>query len=233
MQWKFATCKGLKTRGQPAGFIDKIFTFMLRILYNLNKNFLTIGTGMVYYLLRVLRKASYLIFGFILFFGLPASADMPGNTPRSDVTVTIKNVQLLGGYVLHVLDYDKDIIIAHDTVYNIYASRGVPHSIMIWAVQNSSTTDSLFFDEFQQNNYVVELKGVSGKNILYDLKQTPVSTGDAADSLVNGAADVSLADIWKTNELLIGISFVALLGLIFYFLWRKKKKGKGNIDAAL
>ena len=42
--------QGFKNRGQPAGFIDKIFTFMLRILYNLNKNFLTIGTGMVYYL---------------------------------------------------------------------------------------------------------------------------------------------------------------------------------------
>ena len=98
---------------------------------------------MVYYLLRVLRKASYLIFG-LCSFGLPASADMPG-TPRSDVTIPIKMYKLLGGYVLHVLDYDKDIIIAHDTVYLFTPAGAFPTVLWFGQCRNSSTTDSLFW----------------------------------------------------------------------------------------
>lgn len=187
---------------------------------------------MAYHIIPVFRKAFSLILIVLLFFGAPARADMPGNTPRSDVTVTINNLQSLGDYVLHVMDYGKDVIIRNDTVYTIYASRGVPHSIIVWATHDSITTDSMFFDEFQQNNYEVNLKGISGKSILYDLKQSPVSNGDAASSATD-AANISLSNILKTNELLIGVSFVALLGLIIYFVWKKKKKGSGNIDAAL
>lgn len=187
---------------------------------------------MAYHIIPVFRKVCSLLFLTLLFFGWPAKADMPGNTPRSDITVIIGNVQSLGNYVLHIEDYGKDVIVLHDTVYTIYASRGVPHRIFLYATNDSVMTDTLYYDEFQQYNYDLELKGISGTDILYDLKQSPVSKSGNAGSGAD-AEDISLANIWKTNELLIGVSFVALVGLIIYFVWKKKKKGPGSIDAAL
>lgn len=181
----------------------------------------------------VVHKASSFLFFILFLFLREAKADMPGNTPRSDVTVQFVNVQALGNYVLHIKDYDKDIIITHDTLYTIFASRGAPHNILVYAVMDTVTTEKMMFDEYQQDNYVVDFKGIAGKSMLYDLKQSPVAKGPVTAVSDKAAVDDSIVQFWKTNELLIGVSFVALISLIIYFVWRKKKKSPEKIDAAL
>ena len=139
---------GFKTVGNRQGFIDKIFTFMLRILYNLNKNFFNNRHWYGILFTPCIAKGVLSDFGFILFW-LACQRGYARNTPRSDVTVTIKmyNCSVAMFCMFSIM---TRILLLHDTVYNIYASRGRSPSIMIWAVQNSGTTDSLFLMNFSR-----------------------------------------------------------------------------------
>ena len=176
-------------------------------------------------------KKKQLLFICLLIISKAVFADMPGNKPRQDVTASFINISTLGNYTLHVLDYKSDYILTHDKLHNIYASRGVPHNILVYAEQgNSQFTDTFPLNEFQQSNFEITFTGVQNNKLQYDLKSTALQGQNKTDE--KGITE-EVKSFWKTNELLIGVSLVALLGLIVFFIWRKKKPGKNNIDPIL
>ncbi len=176
-------------------------------------------------------KEKGLLFICLLIISKAVFADMPGNVPRQDVTAKFINISSLGNYTLHVLDYKSDYILTHDTLYNIYASRGVPHNILVYAEHGKSQfTDTFFLSEFEQSDYEITFTGVQNNKLQYGLKSTALQGQNKTDEK---GITKEVKNFWKTNEILIGVSLVALLGLIVFFIWRKKKPGKNNIDPIL
>ena len=177
------------------------------------------------------KRASVLII-CLLFFTVCVFADMPGNKVRSDVQANFKNVSTLGDYTLQILDYDKTITITGDTSYTIYASRGVPHQIAIFAVDKNIHTDTFYLGEFEQRNFEITFTGVQNNKLMYTTAFSNIENGDILNNAKSTTAD-ALKRFWKTNELLIGVSVVALVALIAFFLWRKRKPRNNNIDPVL
>lgn len=168
----------------------------------------------------------------LLFFTAFVFADMPGNKARSNVQANFKNVSTLENYTLQILDYDKTIAITQDTLYTIYASRGVPHQVAVFAVYNNTNTDTLYLSESEQRNIEITFTGVQNNKLVYTTAYSNINSGDTLSNAKNTTAD-ALKKFWKTNELLIGVSVVALVGLIAFFLWRKRKPERNNIDPVL
>ncbi|MEP7319304.1 MAG: hypothetical protein ABI921_11200 [Panacibacter sp.] len=172
----------------------------------------------------------------LLLAALVAFADMPGNKVRSDVKANFKNVSALGNYSLRILDYNDSILITKDTLYTIYASRGVPHQVAVFAVYNNANTDTIFMSEFEQHNFEITFTGVQNNKLIYSTSFSSLENDDTSSSKSNlneSSTAASLKRFWKTNELLIGVSVVALVALIAFFLWRKRKPGRNNIDPVL
>lgn len=181
-----------------------------------------------------MRSAPFgLIPAIMLLFAVTAFADMPGNIRRSDVTVQFINVQSLGKYVLTVLDYDQATAVYSDTTYTIYSSAGVPHMIAVYATDGKTTTDTLYYDEYSQQNYTVTFSGISNQHLQYNSVETPVAAANYQSDEPAAAADITSQAFWKRNEVLIGVSFAALCALIVFFIWRRKKKDISNIDASV
>lgn len=168
----------------------------------------------------------------LLFITVCVFADMPGNKVRSDVQVNFKNVSALGNYTLQILDYGKILTITQDTLYIIYASRGVPHQIAVFAADKSTNTDTFYLGEFEQRNIEITFTGVQNNKLEYATSFSNIENGDTLHNAKSTTAD-ALKRFWKTNELLIGVSVVALVALIAFFLWRKRKPRKNNIDPVL
>lgn len=178
------------------------------------------------------KKSVSVLMICLLFFTVCVFADMPGNKARSDVQANFKNVSTLGDYTLQILDYDKTITITRDTLYTIYASRGVPHQIAIFAAYNKTNTDTFYLGEFEQRNFEITFTGVQNNKLMYTTAFSNIENGDTLNNAKSTTAD-ALKRFWKTNELLIGVSVVALVALIAFFLWRKRKPRKNNIDPVL
>lgn len=178
------------------------------------------------------KKRAPVLMICLLFFTVCAFADMPGNKLRSDVHTNFKNVSSLGNYALQVLDYNGNLTIERDTLYTIYASRGLPHQIAVFAVYNNTNTDTFYLSEFEQRNIEITFTGVQNNKLLYTSAFTQLTNSDTLSNTSNSTT-ASLKRFWKTNELLIGVSAVALVGLIAFFLWHKRKPGSSNIDPVL
>ena len=169
----------------------------------------------------------------LLLLTMTALADMPGNVPRSDVTVTFKQVQTLGKFVLTVVDYDHVITIPNDTTYLIYASAGAPHGILVYATDGTSYSDSLYFEEYEQKNYTITFTGMENLQLQYTSESTTVAASPDSPGVSAASTDITSRAFWKRNEVLIGVSFAALCVLIVFFVWRKRKKDISNIDSTV
>jgi hypothetical protein len=166
----------------------------------------------------------------LLFITLSALADMPGNHRRQDIKVVFSNLSALGNYTLHVKDFDTDSIITKDTLYTIFASQGVPHEIMIYASLDTVFTDSIFLSEAEQENVGIAFTGIADNKLLYTTTRTSLAGDNENAGKGKDGITKSVRQFWKRNEILIGISLVAVLILVVYFFWRKKKTSIGQIE---
>lgn len=80
------------------------------------------------------------------------------------------------------------------------------------------------------SNQFTFIQPITAKNI-YTETMNFADGSPAANQPGDSTELKKLKDFWKTNELLIGLSFVILVGLIIFFVWRKKKSK--NVDLLL
>ena len=150
---------------------------------------------------------------------------MPGNPVRQDVSVKIIGVKTLQPYTIFIQDEYKDslIKILTDTSYTISASQGAPHGIMIFGSSKSGNTDTIFFDEYGQENGIITFTGVAGNKLLSSIEKTAIVSKDTDDTAtIKDEVVVNTPHTSKLN-LLIGISVSALVALIIFFVIKNKK----------
>ena len=151
---------------------------------------------------------------------------MPGNTGWPDIKVNLKNVVALGSYVLQISDkyLQLPIPVPHDTTYLVYGSRGVPHEIIIYAINGNVSTDTLFISDIDQENIDYNFKGVENNRLVFESirKRIPNAYSDNAEDTENNNSFSS------QTKILIGVSMVALAALIVWYILRRKKVQTNN-----
>ena len=162
---------------------------------------------------------------FCILFSIHSFADMPGNPVRQDVSVKIIGVKTLQPYTIFIQDEYKDslIKILTDTSYTISASQGAPHGIMIFGSSKSSNTDTIFFDEYGQENGIITFTGIANNKLLSTIEKTSIILKDTTNTeTIKNKVVVELSHT-STSTWLIGISVSALVALIIFFVIKNKK----------
>jgi hypothetical protein len=177
-------------------------------------------------------KRKFAAFVVLFLFSLILTrADMPGNAPRSAMPVSIKGINRLSPYILMGYFSFSDTVfsIASDSTYELPGGYGAPTSIVIFARNGGVTTDSIFiFNE--EKDITVEFSGIRNNKLQY-LSITPVTIStDTVQSKTNRFTSADGSTVWYLrNEMFIGLSLVALVGAIVWFLYRKKKKNLTDV----
>ena len=140
-------------------------------------------------------------------------ADVPGgcgsgNRERT-YKITFSNISSLSNHVLH-LKYDYDSIeelITKDSTYYFTQGRGAPLPMpkSFFALLDNQSTDTIEFD-YADTDIEINFSGISNNKLQF--------TKQAKDG---------------ADKLLLGMSFFAIVGLIFLFLFLRKK-APSNID---
>ncbi|HRH59253.1 MAG TPA: hypothetical protein PL045_01720 [Chitinophagaceae bacterium] len=178
------------------------------------------------------KTAGFILMNLVI-LQTQAFADLPGNKGRSNVSADFKNVASLGDYQLFIVDEDSVIGLNKDTLYIISGSRGKPHQVIVFAAKGAQKTDSIFLNEYEQENFMISFSGVVNNKLLYDMTAVKINSGDSVFAAA-APPKISLTGNWsKTTEILLGCATSAILGLIVVFIWRKRSSRKKPIDSVL
>lgn len=178
------------------------------------------------------KTAGFILMSLVI-LQTQAFADLPGNKGRSNVNADFKNVASLGDYQLFIVDEDSVIGLNKDTVYIITGSRGKPHQVIVFAAKGAQKTDSIFLNEYEQENFTLSFSGVTNNKLQYEMKAAKINSGDTVLA-ASAPAKISLTGNWsKTTEILLGFATSAILGLIVIFIWHKRSNRKKSIDSVL
>mgnify|MGYP003398710252 CR=1 FL=1 len=164
-----------------------------------------------------------LLLSMIFFLMFAALADMPGHIYREPVNVQFKNIAAIGEYSLYITDFDSSIEIKTDTTYIISASQGSPHCIFFYAKAKDNYTDTSQLCEYDQQNTIIELRGVDKNKLIF----SKISTAIAQDSSQRNEGEQIISDesfFAKNTALCISLSIAGLIGLVFLFIYYKRKK---------
>ncbi len=159
----------------------------------------------------IIQKIVGLTLGMMLTVSL-VFADVPGgcgsgNRERT-YKITFSNISSLGNHVLH-LKYDYDSIeelITKDSTYYFTQGRGVPLPMpkSFFALLDNKSTDTVEID-YTEKDIEINFSSISNNKLQF-AKQSK----DGAD------------------KSLIGMSFFALVGLVFIFIYFKKQTPSSN-----
>lgn len=167
-----------------------------------------------------------LLFFLLFFFALLAvNADMPGHIYREPVNVQFKNLASLGEYHLYVADFDTVLEITADTTFIITASQGSPHCIIFFAKSKNGNSDSMNLCEYDQQNTVIEFRGITENKMSFTQISLPLENAGRAESGDNDPQNINDKSFFaKNTTLCISLSIAALLALIILFVYYKRKK---------
>lgn len=156
---------------------------------------------------------------------LAALADMPGHIYRDPVNVQFKNISALGEYILYLSDFDSSIEIKADTTYIISASQGSPHCIYFYAKSKNNFTDTSKLCEYDQQNTIIEFKGLDRNKLVYSKISTAIAMDDSQKN--SDAQIISDENFFtKNTALCISLSIAGLIGLVILFIYFKRKKSQ-------
>jgi hypothetical protein len=163
-------------------------------------------------------------------------ADTPGKATNHDSKVSLQNVSSLNNYTLYWKKHygDTTIVITADTSLVIPGSGGAPDGAEFWGIdkQTKKSTDTIFFSNYYSPDYVLLLNGMRGDSIRYiqeelsnanEIVKTENTDSISNKQLVLDADKITKAHLLK-NVLLGALAGVALGGLTWYFIKRRKKK---------
>lgn len=172
----------------------------------------------------------------IVFSFFSVKADTPGKAKMYESKVSFQDVKKNSGYTFYWKEEGKDKYdtIVSDSTMILASSAGAPYSYWFWGINNvtKKSTDTIQFHNYYAPDYVVIIKDVKLDSIYYTQKElsnaNKIITNENTDNIKNKQL-ISDAKKAKQNHytkiILFSIAgIVALAGLIWYFIKRKKKK---------
>lgn len=173
----------------------------------------------------------------VVFFCMANSfADTPGKATMYDSKISFQGIKNLTGYTFFwAMDRsDKTDTINNDVSLNMMSSRGAPYSYSFWGISNSTkkSTDTIQFSNYYSPDYVIILNAVKNDSIYYTRKELSNANGIVSEGNTDSIANKQLvADAMATKHkhytkfgLFALAGAVALGGLIWFFVTRRKKK---------
>lgn len=173
-----------------------------------------------------------------------AQADVPGKATNHGNKVTLQNVAALKDYTLywHKHYEDTTITVSSDTSLIIPGSAGAPDGANFWGINKKTgkSTDTIQLSNYYDPDYVLIFSGIQGDSIRYSKQQlsnanTIVDT-DNKDSIANKQLVLDAEKIKQNNTLknvLLGAATaIALGGLAWFFINRRKKKKEATANKA-
>ena len=176
-----------------------------------------------------MKKVAGLAIVLLLFVNVVfADVIMPGGNGHGlrwpAQRVKFSNVSSLGKYLLHLQFYNSfsnniynDIIIKRDTIFFTPEHGGSPSPQMrFFALLNKKNTDTI---EITDADVDFNFSGIK-KNKLQFAKKTKNASLSTLGNLDNSDNE---GNSFKLDKLLLGLSLSAIVGLIFLFIFYKKK----------
>ena len=169
-----------------------------------------------------MKKAICLIPLFCFFI---ANADAPGKRAMSDSKISIKNTSRLSEYNFYwKLEDDSVSMFNRDSTFTIPGSGGRPMNATLWAINKNTnaSTDTIFFSNYYEPDYTITIDTVTGNKLLYS--KSAVSNGNEGGDFADKDGDG--AKVSKSSRIMLfsGISLLALILLIGFFIRRKNSK---------
>ncbi|MEO5646820.1 MAG: hypothetical protein ABIQ56_00580 [Chitinophagaceae bacterium] len=174
----------------------------------------------------------------VLFFPLTKSfADEPGKRHMEDSKVTFQDLGKWKDYEFHwEAEYGSRGLLYGDTTVILPRTSGAPGDAFFWALNKTTgkSTDTIFFSNYYDPDYVIILKSISGDSLKY--KMTKLSNANATgDEDKGGLGDIKNQKLiedarvhaYSKNTkylLMIGLPVLALIIMIVYFIIRRKRK---------
>ncbi len=158
-----------------------------------------------------------------------AKADAPGNKPRPTIWMQFKNIEKWTNYQFYIIDEDgNEPILANDTSkYTLRGGFGKPGCILFFGINKKSKqyTDTLFACH-NNNSITYNIDTISNGKLVYSENATPEkehepyaeSSEENTDEIMNHRNNNSVNII-----LLISLTAIGLMGLIAFFILKRKK----------
>jgi hypothetical protein len=165
-----------------------------------------------------------------------AVADTPGKATNHPSKITLQNVTSLGDYTLYWKKHYQDttIVVTADTSLVIPGSGGAPDGAQFWGIhkKTNKSTDTITFSNYYDPDYVLLLNGMRGDSIRYVQEelsnQNEIVKTANKDSINNKQLVLDAEKVTRNhtlkNVLLGALAGVALGGLTWFFIRRRKKK---------
>lgn len=163
-------------------------------------------------------------------------ADTPGKAEMYGSNITFEGVKNIGGYTFYWSMERMDSIdkVTEDATFYMMPTHGAPYSYWFWGINNTTkkSTDTIHFHNYYSPDYVIILNGVKNDSIAYTQKELSnanniVSEGNT-DSISNKQLIADAKAFRRKHYVKVGgfiaAGVVALGGLIWFFVRRRKKK---------
>jgi hypothetical protein len=174
-----------------------------------------------------MKRVFLICIGFVSFIRL--LADIPGNTPRSEVTVLVLLGDLDGFAIYSNGPYASngdDKIVADSSEILLNGGFGEPPCVTFFGVnKNDRYTDSVFICNQEQGDVVLKLRVVNGKLVSEEMNQ-PVK--EETVPLITSPGDSGRSGhsfFRKPINVLVISAFVSMIMLVgWYFITHRKKQ---------
>ena len=162
----------------------------------------------------------------LLLITLVASADLVGNKPRPDCTISFTNVDTYKNYTFYytrdhngeILDVKKSVVINNKTIVDIRGGYGAPDYVMFYA-KNKKTgkyTEGIYLSN-EDDDYILSVDTIENNKIYHSIshfkkakKPNPKTSGFISNSNFPYQAGM------------LGISGFSLIGLLFFYNYKRK-----------
>lgn len=161
-----------------------------------------------------------------LLLTIGASADLVGNKPRPDCTISFTNVDTYKNYTFYytrdrdgeILDIKKSVVINNKTIVDLRGGYGAPDYVMFYA-KNKKTgknTEEVYLN-IDDEDYLLTVDKIENNKIYHSIsfvkkakKNKQKSTGFINNSNFPYQAGM------------LGISGFSLIGLLFFYHYKRK-----------
>jgi hypothetical protein len=179
--------------------------------------------------LRMLKPALAIL---LVLFCSGVKADTPDKKRMYDSKVTLHNIGVLAKeyrFYIRSSDTDSTAELRSDTAIVIPSSGGAPRNFLFWAVSKKTNvnTDTLEYHNYYDPDYDVSVDSVVAGKLKTTMRESAnrnsgdegLKSGDVIPDEAQAAGGLSVRSKW-----LIGLAVAALLGLIGWLVWRRKKE---------
>jgi hypothetical protein len=161
-----------------------------------------------------------------LLLTIGASADLVGNKPRPDCTISFTNVDTYKNYTFYytrdrngeILDIKKSVVINNKTIVDLRGGYGAPDYVMFYA-KNKKTgknTEEVYLN-IDDEDYLLTVDKIESNKIYHSISYVKKAKKpkQKSTSFINNSN-------FPYQAGMLGISGFSLIGLLFFYHFKRK-----------